>query len=98
MRISPKHSDSPIAMRKKIAPMERPKMTPGMRSCVSIRGAPFRRAAAGASLPRRNSFCSSGCSVPQMPFSPASMMNTRRKPMNSSQLPISLLITSFMPV
>ena len=53
-----------------------------------------------AALPvtRRNVFLISGSSVPQMPFSPASMMNTSTKPMTSSQLPSTLLSTSFMPV
>src|SRR5487761_2236299 len=53
---------------------------------------------AGWPVTRRYVFLISGSSVPQMPFSPASMMNTSTKPITSSQLPRALLSTSFMPV
>src|SRR5450631_394991 len=65
------------------------------RGCSMLAG---RLAVSVVALRLVKSRSSRGCSVPQMPFSPASMMNTSRKPMNSPQLPISLLITSFMPV
>ena len=86
MRIKPKHSDSPIVIRKKMLPMLRPKMTPEISSCVSIigRSRPGRRA---LPVTRRNVFLISGSSVPQMPFSPASMMNTSSEA--DHQLPIA---------
>ena len=92
MRIRPKQSDSPMVIRKKMLPRLRPKMTPEMKSCTVIGRLLVLPATRSAT------FLSSGSSVPQMPFSPASMMNTSTKPITSSQLPNILLSTSFMPV
>ena len=79
-----------MVIRKKMLPMLKPKMTPEISSCVSIMALSLPSSSAAARCARNEHLFSSGSSVPQMPFSPASMMKTSKKPMNSSQLPISL--------
>ena len=92
MRISPKQSDRPIAIRKKMLPMLSPKITPEISSCASIMDPCllYRSFPLAARFRGEQSFPAAAPAMPQMPFSPASMMKTSRKPMNSSQLPIRL--------